>query len=658
MGLLEKAQEKKNIDSKNDAEIKEKEKNIGLLKKAKEKKNEKLKEVTVEIVEEETKKDNKEKKTGLLEKAKEKKKEIKTEKKEEIEKPIQKEEKKTKIKRNIEIIEEKKGFGWKGLGSRRIVFDKETNEYIYELLEPELNKSEKEIKKELTRLFKMLADINISEISEEEKEKYLADTLEHILLDNDISFIKKEKEENEGKKNLLSFLKKKEEKEGNKDIKEKNCKKEEKNFSFKTIFSKKEREEKKQELSDAEKESKNKIFYHLFREFLGYGKIDIIMEDDGIEDISCDGHHVPIFLYHKKFDEITTNVKFDNEQELNSFVIRLAQICGKQISIYSPIVDGKLPDGSRLQTTLARTVTKGSTFTIRKFKENPLTPVDLIDFQSISLDMAAYFWLAIENGASILFCGGTASGKTTALNALSLFIPAQHKIITIEDTREVSLPHKNWIAGTTRQGFSSSDDNKTGKDIDMFDLIRAALRQRPKVVMVGEVRGKEAYSLFQAMATGHTSYATVHASDIHTLIQRLENPPISLPRALLTSLDVIVFQNAVNIAQKTVRRMTSVTEIVKLDPDTNQLIFMEPFRWVSKTDDRFENAGSSKILNNIRLQNDWSESRLVQELENRKKILSWMHKNNMRDYKQVGRIAHNYSKYPEETLKMVKGGKK
>jgi len=277
----------------------------------------------------------------------------------------------------------------------------------------------------------------------------------------------------------------------------------------------------------------------------------------------------------------------------------------------------------------------------------------LIDYGSLSLDMAAYFWLAIENGASILFCGGTASGKTTALNALSLFIPAQHKIISIEDTREVNLPHKNWIADTTREGFTSSD-HKTGKDIDMFDLIRAALRQRPKVVIVGEVRGREAYSLFQAMATGHTSYATVHASDIHTLIQRLENPPISLPRALLTSLDIIVFQNAVDIAGKTVRRMTSVTEVVKLDPDTNQLIFMEPFRWVSKTDDRFESSGASKILNDIRLQNDWTEKQLQQEIENRKLVLQWMLKNNLRNYKDVGRIVAEYNKNPTILLKKVR----
>jgi flagellar protein FlaI len=377
------------------------------------------------------------------------------------------------------------------------------------------------------------------------------------------------------------------------------------------------------------------------------------MTDEGIEDISCDGHQVPIFIYHKKYNAIQTNVKFDKEKELNNFVIRLAQICGKQISIYSPIVDGKLPDGSRLQTTLARTVTKPSTFTIRKFKEKPLTPIDLINFQSISLDMAAYFWLVIEKGASILFCGGTASGKTTTLNALSLFIPEQHKIVTIEDTREISLPHKNWIAGTTRQGFSASDE-KTGKDIDMFDLIRAALRQRPKVVMVGEVRGREAYSLFQAMATGHTSYATVHASDIHTLIQRLENPPISLPRALLTSLDIIVFQNAVEIGGKTVRRTSSITEIVKLDSDTNQLIFMEPYNWVSKTDDRFESSGSSKILNTIRLQSDWTEQQLEKELENRKLILRWMKEKNIRDYIEVGNIVNIYTRYPNDLLKKAK----
>ncbi|MEM0492517.1 MAG: type II/IV secretion system ATPase subunit [Candidatus Thermoplasmatota archaeon] len=542
-------------------------------------------------------------------------------------------------KTGIEIIEEKKGLGWGRLASRRIIYDHSKNEYIYEVIEPSLNEKEKEIKKELTHLFKMLADVNTFDMTNEEKHKFLSDTLERIITDNNIRFDHK-------------FKSKIEELEKEKD-KQKKTKpeKKDKTKEGKSLFGRKDKSG-----SGYITVSKDKIFYHLFRDFLGYGRIDLLMHDDGIEDISCDGPDTPIFIHHRKYEAIETNIHFENEEELNSLIVRLCQISGKQISIYSPIVDGKLPDGSRLQATLARTVTKGSTFTIRKFREDPLTPIDLIAYKSMSLEMAAYFWLAIEYGASILICGGTASGKTTALNALSLFIPASHKIISIEDTREVNLPHKNWIAGTTRAGFSTSDENKTGKDIDMFDLIRAALRQRPRVIIVGEVRGREAYVLFQAMATGHTSYATIHASDIHTLIQRLENPPISLPRALLTSLDIIVFQNAVEINGKMVRRMTSVTEIIKLDSDTNQLIFMAPFTWVSKTDDRFESSRSSKVLTRIRQQNDWSEERLEEEIQNRIQVLEWMLKNNIRDYREVGRIIHTYYKHPEQVLKIARGG--
>ena len=666
MGLLEKAQVKKTTNKELKEPIKKLDyKSQGLLKKAKQKQEvisgtEKPKpDIVIQKI---TKKQVKT--SGLLEKAKQKKQQGNEEPKEYNVIYV----KSTKQK---DIIEEKKGFGWKGQGTRRIIFDHSINEYVYEIEEPVLEEFEIEKKEELSRLFKMLADVNISELDKEKKEKYLEETLNQIIIDNSIRFLQKEKkdETQKGKKSFKDLFSKDKSKtknvlDGKKKPQEKKTK------SFKELISKGKTKTKtnitnlkkqeadkpkltKEEIAAIEEKSKKKIFYHIFKEFLGYGKIDIIMQDEGIEDISCDGQHVPIFIYHKKYDAISTNIKFDTEQELDSFVVRLAQISGKQISIFSPIVDGKLPDGSRLQTTLAKTVTKGSTFTIRKFKESPLTPIDLIRFKSLSLDMAAYFWMAIEKGASVLFCGGTASGKTTALNALSLFIPSQNKIVSIEDTREVNLPHKNWIAGTTREGFSASDE-KTGKDIDMFDLIRAALRQRPKVVIVGEVRGKEAYSLFQAMATGHTSYSTVHASDIHTLIQRLENPPISLPRALLTSLDIIVFQNAVDLSGKTVRRMTSVTEVVKLDPDTNQLIFMEPFRWLSKTDDRFESSGASKILNTIRLQNDWEEKRLETELENRKLILSWMDKKDIRDYKEVGRIVSEYSKYPTQVLQKAK----
>lgn len=494
------------------------------------------------------------------------------------------------VEKKFEIIEEQTGFGWKQQGIKHIVYDQNTHEFQYQVIEPPLNEDQKKIKNEIAHLFKMLADIDTVDMAYEEKEKFLEQTIENIISDNRIYI---------------------------------------------------------------EEESKDVIYYHIFRDFLGFGRIDILMHDDGIEDISCDGPSTPIFIHHRKYEAIETNIFFDSEQELNSFLVRLCQVSGKQISIFSPIVDGKLPDGSRLQATLAHTVTKGSTFTIRKFKEVPLTPIDLIEYNSMSTEMAAYFWMAIEDGASVLFCGGTASGKTTALNALMLFIPASHKIISIEDTREVNIPHKNWIAGTTRKGFAASDESKTGKDIDMFDLIRAALRQRPRVIIVGEVRGKEAYSLFQAMATGHTAYATVHASTIHTLIQRLENPPIELPRALLTSLDIIVFQNAVDIGGKMVRRMTSVTEIIKLDTDTNQLIFMAPYTWVSKTDDRFDSAGSSKILNRIKQQNDWTDERLMQELNNRIIVLEWMRKKKVKSYKKFGSIIAEYKKFPEKVLELA-----
>lgn len=484
-------------------------------------------------------------------------------------------------------------FGWKGLGSRSIIFDETLKEYVYRTSEPDLTSEEVQLKNEIVHLFKMLADVNVFEMDTDEKRKYLEETLHKIIEDNHI------------------------------------------------------------EIED--EDSRDRIFYYIFQDFIGYGRIDILMHDDDIEDISCDGPGIPVFVYHRKHDSIRTNIVF-KEEELDSFVVKLAQICGKQISIYDPIIDGKLPDGSRLSATLARTVTAFSTFTIRRFRRDPLTPVDLIKNNTMSVDMAAYFWLAIEHASSILFCGGTASGKTSALNALSLFIPPSHKIVSIEDTREVNLPHENWIAGTTREGFTTAEESKTDKDIDMFDLIRAALRQRPKVIIVGEVRGKEAYNLFQAMATGHTSYSTVHASTIHELIQRLENPPISLPRALLTSLDIIVFLNSVTVGDHTVRRMTSVTEIIKLDPDTNQLIFMNPFSWVSKVDDRFESEGVSRILHKIKKENGWNDERLNEELSNRVQVLQWMMKNNIRSYTEVGKIIAEYTKDPDAVLEKALEG--
>ncbi len=377
------------------------------------------------------------------------------------------------------------------------------------------------------------------------------------------------------------------------------------------------------------------------------------MHDDVIEDISCDGINIPIFIYHRELETIRSNIVFTTTEELDNYVVKLAQICGKQISVYDPIVDGKLDDGSRLSVTLSNTVTKDSNFTIRRFREEPLTPIDLIQSNTLTIDMAAYFWLAIENNTSILFCGGTASGKTTTLNALALFIPSKHKIVSIEDTREVNLPHENWIAGTTRTGFSQSEERRSGKDIDMFDLTRAALRQRPKVIIVGEVRGREAYTLFQAMTTGHLSYSTVHAGNIRTLIQRLESPPINLPRSLLTALDVVVFLNSVMVNKKPVRRISSVMEIIKLDPGSNRLITFTPFQWISDSKDQFQNEGGSRVLDRLMNRNGWTEEQLQKELAIRKEILQWMIDKDIKTYRDVSQVISDYHKKPEKILNLI-----
>ncbi|KYK31271.1 MAG: hypothetical protein AYK22_08105 [Thermoplasmatales archaeon SG8-52-3] len=489
-----------------------------------------------------------------------------------------------------DIVYKKQGFGYKGLGSRKIIFDEKRKEYFYKVEEPVLNSEEEHIKDQLIYFFRVRADLDVFDIDEKQKTKNLEQALDRILSEKNINL---------------------------------------------------------------EAKSRDNIYYYVFQEFLGFGKIDILMHDPGIEDISCDGIKVPIFIYHKDYDSIRSNVYFEDVEELDSFVIKLSQMCGKQISVYEPIVDGKLEDGSRLQTTLSRTITKYSTFTIRRFKDDPLTPIDLIENNTMSIEMAAYFWMAIEKGTNILFCGGTAAGKTTALNALSLFLPSSFKIVSIEDTREINLPHENWIAGTTRTGFASSEALKSGKDIDMFDLIKVALRQRPKVIIVGEVRGKEAYTLFQAMTTGHLSYSTVHASDMHTLVQRLENKPIDLPRALLTSLDLIVFLNSVVVDGMPVRRMTNITEVIKLDPASNRLVTISPYHWISEVKDIFETNGGSKILQKIKMQYGWDDERLKHELELRVKILKWMMKNNLRSYEDVGRIVSEYKKDPKAVLNRI-----
>ncbi len=400
--------------------------------------------------------------------------------------------------------------------------------------------------------------------------------------------------------------------------------------------------------------TKEKLLYYLEKESIGLGKLEAIMKDPNIEDISCDGSGVYIFLYHRLYGSLKSNVQFSEEDELTAFVVKLAQKCGKHISISEPMLDATMPDGSRIQMTLsAEVTTKGSTFTIRKFSEDPFSPPDLIEFHTMSSEMIAYMWLAVENGINALIAGGTASGKTSTLNALCLFIPRESKIVSIEETREINLPHPNWIPGVVRSGFGEVVGNKVIGEIDLYDLMKAALRQRPEYILVGEIRGKEAYVLFQAMATGHTTYSTVHADSAQSLIYRLEGKPIEIPRIMLQTLDIVLIQVISRVKNKRARRCKQIIEIIDIDPTTKEILTNEVFRW-DPIEDKFVYSGKSYVLERIRAEKDISREEMISEIKNRTMLLDWMNKNNLREFKKAATIIAKYVDNPVDVMEQIR----
>ena len=414
------------------------------------------------------------------------------------------------------------------------------------------------------------------------------------------------------------------------------------------------------------KSNREKIHYYIERDLIGYGKVDTMMRDPNIEDVSCDGPGVEIFVYHRRFESLRTNVMWEDELELESYIIRMAQRCGKHISIAEPLLDATLMDGSRIVMTLGREIsTRGSTFTIRRFRDEPFTPVDLLEFKTFSSMQIAFFWMAMQYGMSMLFVGGTASGKTTSLNACSLFLPWQHKIVSIEETRELNLPHPNWIPGCTRQGFGGEAGGtgmKAPGEVDMYDLLRAALRERPEYIIVGEIRGAEAYVLFQAMATGHTTYSTFHADSIQSLVHRLENKPIEIPRVLIPALDCISIQMQTRIAGKRVRRNKNIVEIIGIDPHSHELLTNEAFRW-DNTVDEFLFSGKSYILEKIMAKANLNRVEIMDEMKRRQLVIEWCLKKSIRDFKDFAKVIAEYYVHPEDVMRQVYadmqvGGKK
>ncbi len=393
-----------------------------------------------------------------------------------------------------------------------------------------------------------------------------------------------------------------------------------------------------------------KIMYYVYRDYIGLNEIDPLLNDPYIEDISCDGTGTPIFVVHQKLGSLKTNIAFNEEKHLKEFVVKLAERCDRYISYAEPLLDGSLPDGTRIQASLAGDVTtRGPTFSIRKFPEKPFTPIDMIELGTASPEMLAYMWFVIENGANILIAGGTATGKTSLLNAVSLFIKPEAKIVSIEDTRELSLPHENWIPGVSRLGFVGTHIG----EVSMYDLLRESFRQNPDYLIVGEVRGKEASVMFQGMASGHISISTIHAGDVDDVIKRLITRPISLTPSLVEVLDIIIVMVHAREKGKSSRRVKKIVEIEKVS-ENGDVKANDVFKW-SPASDGFAYAGTSVVLKKISDEKGISMENILAELEQRKAMIEWLLKKGIRDWKEIVRYFIEYGHTHEKIMEKIRG---
>jgi flagellar protein FlaI len=395
------------------------------------------------------------------------------------------------------------------------------------------------------------------------------------------------------------------------------------------------------------KETYDKIFYYLFRNFIGLNEVDPLIRDYFIEDIECNGVDTPVYIIHRIYRNLKTNLTFKDIDKLASFVEKLAQRTGRYISYAQPLLDGTLPDGSRVNATYTKDVTsKGPTFTIRKFTKIPWTPTQLIASNTASPEMLAYFWLLVQYKSSILITGGTASGKTTFLNALAFFIPPEARVVSIEDTREINLPRENWLPAVARP---AAGIGKAG-EIDLFELLKSSFRQNPDYLIVGEVRGKEASVLFQGMASGHASLSTMHADSVDTLIRRLETPPIELPPTLLNTLDCVVIATHALVGQSETRRIREVSEIVNVNKDGTALI-NTPLIWDPKKDIFFFKK-QSKVLEKISTKFGIPLEKLQKEFATRAKLLYELSKRKVFGFEEIQKIINDYYKNPVDVLRM------
>jgi flagellar protein FlaI len=394
---------------------------------------------------------------------------------------------------------------------------------------------------------------------------------------------------------------------------------------------------------DISKDSVEKFIYYVKRDFLGYGNIDLLVRDPNIEDISCNGTGIPIYVWHRLYESLPTNVVFGSREELDSFITRLAYRAGHQISVSNPILEGALPEGFRVHLTLEEVSKRGDTFTIRKIRANPFTIVDLISLGTVSPSIAAYFWILVENLRSIIIAGATASGKTALLNSICTFIRPEMKVVTIEEVRELRL-HENWIPMVTRPSFQAGV-----QEVTLFDLLKSSLRQRPDCIIVGEVRGEEAYTLFQSISVGHGGLCTIHAEDVETVEKRLLTKPMDIPPLLIPMMNAIVLISRTKFRDTVVRRVIDISEITGVDDKTGRAVFKRVFEWDPR-DDSFAVKGlaESHVLKKIADLKHVSIESTLEEVNKREIVLRWMVCRGMKSHDEVADVIRRYYLNPGE----------
>jgi flagellar protein FlaI len=395
----------------------------------------------------------------------------------------------------------------------------------------------------------------------------------------------------------------------------------------------------------------SKILYYIEREIAGFGAINTLMMDPNLEDVSCNGVGIPIYVYHRKYESMPTNIVFNSSEDLDAFVIKLAHMAGKHISVAFPILDASLPGGHRLAATFMREVSqKGSTFTIRKFREDPITIVDMIGFGTLSPEVAAYLWTAIEHKKTILIMGVTGSGKTTLLNSILNLVKPNYKIVTIEDTPEIRLPSKNWVQLVARPSYAAGE-SRAG-EISLYDLVRVSLRYRPDIIVVGEVRGAEAYVLFQSIATGHGGATTIHAESIDAAIKRLTSPPMDIPESYIPLINIALLIERVSIKDsegrvRASRRITRIWEIGR------EGLTIQIGRWSPSKDVHELSIESSEILKTIASSMEIDAKDLYDEIYKRARVMEWLYHKGIRYYRDIASMIYRYYRDPSAILERI-----